>query len=209
VEFDNNDRSLKKVVKRASRVLENYASAVVIETESEEQQLLWKVRESTSMLLAHNEGMQHPTPLTDAAVPLDRIREFIEALYAMLKDIGIQPALWGHIGEADITLQPMLNMTQVGDRQKAFRFFSEYHKLVISYGGTISASSGDGRLRTPFLEQMYGTELYALLQKLKQIFDPYATLNPGVKFGTSLDDVKGALRVDYSLEHVFDHLPRS
>ena len=56
---------------------------------------------------------------------------------------------------------------------------------------------------------MYGTELYALLQKLKQIFDPYGTLNPGVKFGTSLEDIKAMLRTDFSLEHLYDHLPRS
>jgi hypothetical protein len=40
-------------------------------------------------------------------------------------------------------------------------------------------------LRTPYLEHMYGTEFYAFLQKVKQIFDPYGTLNPGVKFGSS------------------------
>jgi hypothetical protein len=38
-----------------------------------------------------------------------------------------------------------------------------------------------------------------LLQKLKQIFDPFGTLNPGVKFGTSLDDIKAMLRTTLAL----------
>jgi hypothetical protein len=56
---------------------------------------------------------------------------------------------------------------------------------------------------------MYGAELYALLQKVKQLFDPYGMLNPGVKFGTSLDDLKAMVRNDYGIEHLYDHLPRS
>jgi FAD/FMN-containing dehydrogenase len=209
VEFDNNDRSLKKAVKHANKLFEKYATAVQIETEAEEQQNIWKLRESTSMLISHNEGMQRSTPLVDGSVPLDRLREYIEGIYSMLKDIGIKPALWGHAGDANLYVQPQLNLNQVGERQKAFRFLNEYHALVIKLGGTISSSSGDGRLRTPYLEHMYGTEFYALLQKLKQIFDPYGTLNPGVKFGTSLDDIKAMLRTDFSLEHLYDHLPRS
>jgi FAD/FMN-containing dehydrogenase len=102
-----------------------------------------------------------------------------------------------------------LNLSQVGDRQKAFRLMDEYYKIVISLGGTISAEEGDGRLRTPYLESMYGTEAYRLLQKVKQICDPYGTLNPGVKFGTSIDGVKAMLRSDFGFDHVYDHLPRS
>jgi len=56
---------------------------------------------------------------------------------------------------------------------------------------------------------MYGTEVYNLLQKVKHVFDPYSTLNPGVKFGTSLDDVKAMLRSDYNFDHLYDHMPRS
>ncbi len=209
VEFDNGDRSLKKAVKQATKLLEKYATAVQIETESEQQQQLWKVRESTSMLVANNTGAQRSTPLIDGAVPPERLREYIEGVYGLLKDIGIKPALWGHAGDANLYVQPQLNLNQVGDRQKAFRFLNEYTELVIKLGGTTGSSSSDGRLRTPYLENMYGTELYALLQKLKQIFDPYGTLNPGVKFGTSLDDIKAMLRTDYGLDHLYDHLPRS
>ena len=100
-------------------------------------------------------------------------------------------------------------LAQVGDRQKAFRLIDDYHKLVISLGGSISSEAGDGRLRTPYLEAFYGSEAYAFLQKIKQAFDPYGTLNPGVKFGSSLDDIKSIVRADFGLDHLYDHLPRS
>jgi FAD/FMN-containing dehydrogenase len=209
VEFDGPDRNVKKANKKAAKVFEKYAVSFQTATEPEEQQQLWKLRQSTSTLVAHNEGAKHAVPLIDAAVPPDRLREYLEGLYALCDTIGLKPAIWGHAGDGSLQMQPHLNLNQVGDRQKAFRFLEEHNKLVIKLGGTISATSGEGRLRAPYLESMYGPEVYALLQKVKNIFDPYGTLNPGVKFGTSPDDIKSMLRADYSLDHLYAHLPRS
>jgi FAD/FMN-containing dehydrogenase len=209
VEFDNNERQLKKLTKRAQKIFDKYATSHQISTEAEEQQHLWKLRQATSTLLAHNEGLLRAVPLVDAAVPPDRLREYLEGVYALMEASHLPSGVWGHAGDASLRFQPRLNLGQVGDRQKAFRLIDEYHKLVIGLGGTISAEAGDGRLRTPYLEQMYGSELYALLQKVKSIFDPYGTLNPGVKFGTSLEDVKAMVRTDFGLDHLYDHLPRS
>jgi D-lactate dehydrogenase len=130
-------------------------------------------------------------------------------MYDLFRASGVTPGLWGHAGDGNLFSYPQLNLAQVGDRQRAFRLLDEHTKLVIWLGGSISASASDGRLRTPYLETMYGSELYAILQKVKSIFDPYGTLNPGVKFGTSLDDLKAMIRPDYNLGHLYDHLPRS
>ena len=209
VEFDSHDRKLKKVTRRAEKIFEKYALGTQVATEPDQQQRLWKVRQATSTIIGHNEGLVRAVPLTDAAVPPDRLREYLEGVYGLLETMNITPAIWGHAGDGNLHLQPRLNLGQVGDRQKAFRFLDEYHKLVIGLGGTLSAEAGDGRLKTPYLEAMYGSELYALLQKVKNIFDPYGTLNPGVKFGSSLDDIKAMVRPDFSLDHLYDHLPRS
>jgi hypothetical protein len=48
-----------------------------------------------------------------------------------------------------------------------------------------------------------------LFGKIKQIFDPYGTLNPGVKINVNLEDIKPLLREEYSMEHLYDHLPKS
>jgi FAD/FMN-containing dehydrogenase len=209
VEFDGPDRQQKKLGKRAEKILETYATEVRVATDPEEQQPFRKLREATGMLVGQNQGLLRAVPLTDAAVPPDRVREFMEGVYALLETNNLKPAIWGHAGDGNLYVQPRLNIGAVGDRQKAFRFLNDFYKLVIGLGGTVSASAGDGRLRTPYLEDMYGTELYELQQKVKMIFDPYGTLNPGVKFGTSLDDVKEMVRPDYSLAHLYDHLPRS
>jgi FAD/FMN-containing dehydrogenase len=209
VEFDGNERHNKKLAKRAEKIFDKYTKNVQIVTDPEQQQLFWKIRQATSALLGHNEGLLRAVPLFDAAVPPDRLREYLEGIYSLMKANNLRPAIWGHAGDASLHLQPRLNLGQVGDRQKAFRLMDMHNKLVIGLGGTISAEAGDGRLHTPYLEFMYGSELYALLQKVKKIFDPYGTLNPGVKFGSSLDDIKAMVRTDYGLDHIYEHLPRS
>lgn len=209
VEFDDNDRTVKKATKKALKIFEKYSMGVEASTEPDKQQQLWKVRQSVNSLISHNNGLVRALPLFDGAVLPDRMREYLEGVYSLMESNNLKPAVWGSAGDGVLRLQPKLNIGQVGDRQKAFRLLNEYHKLVISLGGTISSQAGDGRLRTPYLEAMYGPEPYALLQKVKQIFDPYGTLNAGVKFDTSVDDLKAIIRSDYGLDHLYDHLPRS
>jgi FAD/FMN-containing dehydrogenase len=210
VEFDNAERQLKKVIKKADKIFDQYAKNVESATEPEQQQRLWKLREAVSAFLVHNEGLLRAIPIiSDGAVPPDQLRPYLEGIYKLVSDNNLKTPVWGHAGDANLHLQPKLNLGQVGDRQKAFRLMDEYQKMVTDLGGTISAEDGDGRLRTPYLEKLYGAEAYVLLQKVKKIFDPYGTLNPGVKFGSSLDDLKEIMRTDYNLNHLYDHLPRS
>ncbi len=210
VEFDSADRSQKKLTKKAHKIFEKYAVNQQQATEPEQQQQLWKLRESVGSLLSHNDGLLRAVPIIDdAAVPADQLRTYLEGVYKILEANGVKPALWGHAGDATLHLLPRINLGQVGDRQKAFRLLDEFHKLVLSLGGTISSEGGDGRIRAPYLEAQFGSESYALLQKVKTIFDPYGTLNPGVKFGSSIDDLKAIVRSDYGFDHLYDHLPRS
>lgn len=209
VEFDGGDKVAKKNVKKAQKILDRYTVRYDIASEPEEQIHCWKIREAVNVLIAHNEGLLKPLPLFDGAVPPDRVREFLEGIYRLMSSHNLKPAVWGQVGDGNLSVMPRMNIGQVGDKQKIFRMLEEFQRLVLTLNGTISASSGEGRLRAPYLEMMYGPEAYGLLQKIKTIFDPYGTLNPGVKLGTNVDGVKALMRTDYNLRHIYDYLPRT
>lgn len=211
VEFDDaSDRVQKKMAKKAIKIMERFATSHQAETDPAEQEMLWKVRHASSAVAGHVEGSLKALPIIeDGIVPLDRLREYIEGIYDIFTRNRLQAAVWGHAGDANLRVQPFLDLSQVGDRQRAFRVIDEYYNLVISLGGSTSGEQGDGRLRGPYLEKLYGAEMYDLFKKVKQIFDPYGTLNPGVKVGVTQDMVRPLLRSGYSLEHLYDHLPRS
>jgi FAD/FMN-containing dehydrogenase len=209
LDFEGNDKVSKKAVKETDKILERFAKYTAVIPEPEEQIQIKKIRESVNIIAASNEGSHHALPMFDGAVPADRLRDYIEGVYKLMSTNNIKPALWGHVGDACMTFRPQLNLGHIGDRQKAFRLLDEYHKLVLDLNGTIAASGGEGRLHAPYLEPMYGSDVFDLLFKVKQIFDPYDTMNPGVKFGTTQEMLKAMVRPDFNLRHLYNHLPRA
>lgn len=211
VEFDNqSDRLQKKMAKKARKILEQNGLGVQVETEPLKQEQLWKIRQASSTLISFNEGTARALPIIeDGVVPPERFREYLEGIYQLFERNHLQAAVWGHAGDGNLHVQPYLDLAQVGDRQRAFRLLDEYYNLVISLGGSTSGGNGDGRLRAPYLQKLYGPEGYALFGKVKQIFDPYGTLNPGVKMNANLESVKQQLRSSYAMDHLYDHMPRS
>lgn len=210
VEFDDADRSRKKLLKKTEKIFADYAIKTVREQDPAAQARLWKVRHASASVAAHSEGNVKAVPIIeDGIVPPEKLEEYMAGVYKLFAENQLQVAIWGHAGDGNLHMQPFLDLSQLGDRQKAFRLIDEYYKLVISLGGSTSGEHGDGRLRAPYLCQLYGEELYTLFTKVKQVFDPYGTLNPGVKTGVTLDDIKPLVRSSYTLDHLYDHMPRS
>jgi len=211
IEFDAPaERTQKKMVKKAQKLLDKLGATYQIETDPAQQEKLWKIRHSSAAVVAHSEGNMKALPIIeDGIVPPERFREFMEGVYGIFARANLQAAVWGHAGDAHLHVQPFLDLSQVGDRQKTFRIMEEYYNLVVSLGGSIAGEHGEGRLRAPYLQKQYSPELYAVFQKVKQIFDPYGTLNPGVKMNTNLESVKALLRSGYSLDHLYNHMPHS
>ncbi len=211
IEFDDiSERTRKRMTKRAQKILDKYQVAYQTETDPAKKEDLWKIRHSAAAVIAHTEGNTKALPIIeDGIVPVDRFKDYLNAVYDMFARYHLRVALWGHAGNANLHMQPFLDLAQVGDRQKVFKIIDDYYTTVIGMGGSTSGEHNDGRLRAPYLEKLYGPEVYVLFQKIKQIFDPYGILNPGVKINVGLDDIKPLLRKEYSMEHLYDHMPRS
>jgi FAD/FMN-containing dehydrogenase len=211
VEFDNpQDRIQHRMVKRATKIMQNHGSSHRLTKDHIEQSQLLKLRQAVSTVLMHSDGNIRAIPvIEDGIVPLKEYAAYLTGIYEMLDRNHVDTAVWGHAGDANLHMQPLLDLSQVGDRQKVFRLMEEYYDLIFKLGGSTNGEHGEGRLQAPFLSKIYSPEAYELLQKVKQIFDPYGTLNPGVKINVSLEDIKPLLRYEYSLGSLHDYLPRT
>lgn len=211
VEYDDaSERQRKKAVKKAKQVFGKLAQSYQSETSLDAQARLWKVRHASASLLSHSEKQLKAIPLIDdCAVPLERLGELISGVSQLFAKEQLQLAMWGHAGDGSLNMHPFFDLSSLGDRQRAFRLLDAYYKLVISLGGSTSSQHNDGRLRGPYLPLVYGANTAALLAKVKQIFDPYGIMNPGVKVNVTLDDIKPLVREHYSLDHLYNHMPRS
>ncbi len=211
IEFDNgNDRVQKKLTKKTVKILQKFQVPHRIETDPLKKDELWKIRHSAATIVAYGDGASKALPIIeDGIVPEDRFKEYIDKIYALFERHGLKAAFWGHAGNANLHMQPFLDLGQVGDRQKAFKLMDEYYQMVIEMGGSTSGEHGDGRLRGPYLKYLFGNDIYALFQKVKSVFDPYGTLNPGVKINVTFDAIKPLLRDEYDVNHLYDHMPRT
>lgn len=211
VEFDNNsERVQKRMSKRAAKIIEKHGGSSITETDKTAKEKLWKIRHGAAALITHVEGNAKALPIIeDGVVPESKFREYLEGIYKIFDKHHLKVAIWGHAGNANLHMQPFLDLSVVGDRQKVFKIIDEYYDLVIGLDGSTSGEHSDGRLRAPYLKQLYGETVYGLFEKVKDIFDPHNILNPGVKINVTMDDVKPLLRSEYSMDHLYDNLPRS
>ena len=211
IEFDNlSARLQKRLVKKTQKMLNHYQIAYQTEAEENGKERLWKIRQAVATVLAQTQNDLRALPfIEDGIVPIEHFNDYLDATQALFTKYNLQAATWGHAGDAHLHMQPFMDLNQVGDRQKLFRLLDEYHQLVIGMGGSTSGEHGDGRIRGPYLKALYGEDVYGLFQKVKQFFDPYGTLNPGVKINVELEDIKPLLRHEYSLDHLYNHLPHS
>lgn len=211
VEFDDiNERTQKRLAKKAEKIFKDLATDYKMELDKKRQDLMWRIRHTSAVVSSHVSDKARALPvIEDGIIPLDKFEEYLQGVYDLFERSKMRPAVWGHAGDGNIHIQPFLDLAQVGDRQKLFRLMTEYYELILRLGGSTSGQHNDGRLRAPFLKQLYGDEQYEVFRKIKKIFDPHGILNPGVKVDVSLDDIKPLLRSEYSLHHLYDHMPRS
>ena len=211
VEFDDvNDRKQKRNSKKAIKVISTLAKEYSIARDEHEREMLWKIRHSAASMNWHDEDNKRSVPIIeDGVVPKAKFDKYIKNIYDLFEKYKLDVAIWGHAGDANLHIQPFLDLSKVGDRQRVFKLMDEYYKMVLELGGSTTGEHNDGRLRGSFLEDLYGKELYELFKKTKSIFDPYGMLNPGVKTGVTREEIIPLLRKEYSLNHLYDHMPHS
>ena len=210
VEFDDiKDGTVKKKTKRLQKLVSKVPSTFKTTDQAEEQEAIWKLRQSVATILTQPHGQSKAVPIVeDASVPPSKLVEFLHEIDRAFYSIGLRAAAWGHAGDGIVRSYPILDLGNLGDRQKLFKLNEMVYETVIRMGGSISAAAGDGRIRAPYLSWQYEPQLYNVMMQVKKIFDPLNILNPGVKTA-SLEQVKTLLRGEYSLGHHHEHLPRS
>lgn len=168
------------------------------------------LRESVSFVLSHEEGSARALPLVnDAYVPVPKMTDFLEKAKAILGKHGRGSyAFWGQAGSGIVQAMPLFDIAQVGDRQKMFKLLDEYYSLVAEVGGTVSAGSAEGRLRASQSYKVMSQDMLELMQRVKRIFDPFNTLNPGVKVDVDIEKLKPVIRSNYQLHYQHSYLPR-
>ncbi|CDO09295.1 FAD/FMN-dependent dehydrogenase [Mycolicibacterium cosmeticum] len=142
---------------------------------------LWRIRADGAGLAARSPvGRPAHAGWEDAAVPPDRLGDYLREFDALMAEFGVTGMPYGHFGEGCLHIRIDLPLDRPGGTAVFRDFVSAAATLVAGYGGSLSGEHGDGRARGELLPLMYSPDALALLAAVKHTFDPDDLLNPGV-----------------------------
>ncbi|MEU9452105.1 FAD-binding and (Fe-S)-binding domain-containing protein [Streptomyces sp. NPDC048277] len=150
-------------------------------TDPAEQRALWRIREDAAGTATRMpDGSEAWPGWEDCAVPPARLGAYLRDFRSLLSAHGLRGTPYGHFGDGCIHVR--IDFDLLGEEGVAcFRRFSEeLAGVVVAHGGSLSGEHGDGLARAELLPRMYGTEMVALFERAKGVWDPDDLLNPGV-----------------------------
>ena len=167
-------------------------------THVDDVQSAWEVRRNSFLLMRdHNPEGERAVPcIEDVIVPLPALGTFITELREILKRHAVHYGYHGHIGDGSLRVIPVFDFTAPDVSEKIKALMEEVFALVKGLKGNISADHSDGIIRSPYLKEFYGEELYGVFEQIKSIYDPLNIMNPNKKVGGSVGFLNRCLDCD-------------
>jgi FAD/FMN-containing dehydrogenase len=168
-------------LERLRAAMTNVADRVSLAMDEAEQERFWHVRHAASPLIAKMAGARVSMQfIEDGVVPVDRLADYIRLLRQTLARHALPAVIFGHAGDGNLHVNPLVDIARPGWREEAEAIVFEIAEGVARLGGTMAGEHGDGRLRAPLIDIIWGPELAAAFRAVKDAFDPQGILNPGV-----------------------------
>jgi len=162
---------------------------------------IWGIRERGLGLMLGEPTDKRGVPIIeDAAIPLEHLDAFIADVVEICKRREIELDYYAHASVGVIHLKPMFDMREKTDIVQFRELGYEVFQRVMHYGGSWSSEHGDGIVRSGFLKEFYGEDIYEGFRLTKELFDPGHLLNPGkivdpppidshLRYGTAYHDL--------------------
>ena len=142
---------------------------------------LWELRHLASPILARMPDETRSLQLVeDGCVPVQRLGAYIVALREAANRHGFRIVVFGHAGDGHLHANVIADVRAPDLVRRLTACLDEVTAAQIALGGTPAGEHGDGRLRAPYLEQVFGATYAGLCRKVKEAWDPAGILNPGV-----------------------------
>jgi len=182
LELDGDPDSVSEGTESLHRMAHDLGLKAIVGTEEIDRQKLWSLRHAASPLIAESAraGLVSTQIIEDSVVPPEALGAYLSGLDEILHAADTDAVIFGHAGDANVHVNPLLDVRRSDWRDTARTILMETVDLVAELGGTLSGEHGDGRLRAPFLERIWGPTLKSCFERTKAALDPVGILNPGV-----------------------------
>jgi FAD/FMN-containing dehydrogenase len=184
-------------LKKIRKLIQKLEFGIVDSTERDVQE--FRKIASVAQSLQFGAADEHPSVplLNGASIPYERREAFEAAMAELGSKHHVQLPLVLNVYAGTYDVHPLLHLDSVSDKQKVFKLLGEYAALVNKCGGAFVSDGAEGRLKSTAAWEVLDSEYAALYEQIRAIFDPFGTLNPGVKQKNDLRTLIAALRGSY------------
>jgi FAD/FMN-containing dehydrogenase/Fe-S oxidoreductase len=144
------------------------------------QARIWKLRRlALGLSMAEKGDAKAISFVEDTAVAPEHLHDYIAEFLALLRRNGTKAGVYAHASVGCLHVRPVIDLKTEAGVSAFESIAAQVANLVLKYGGALSGEHGDGLVRSPFQERMYGPDLYQAFRLIKSTFDPANILNPG------------------------------
>ena len=116
----------------------------------------------------------------DVVVPGNKVDLFINFTHELARETGVRIPSFGHAGDGNLHVYICRDQLDEEAWKKTLATcFDRMYAKARELGGLVSGEHGIGYAKKAFLREQYGPTPIALMQGIKQVFDPKNILNPG------------------------------
>ena len=176
------------------------------------QSRVWSLREAAlGLSMAMKGDAKTISFVEDTAVAPDRLRDYIARFLEIVRRHGSVAGVYAHASVGCLHVRPVVDLKTAHGVKQFEAIANDIADLVLEYGGALSGEHGDGIVRGPFTQKMFGPVLYEAFRSVKRTFDPDGVFNPGkiidspplasqLRYGASYRTPDPPTRFDYA-EH--------
>lgn len=201
VEVGAPGENLEVTLERARALCaESAAVDTVVYPPGAQASALWRIRADGAGLGGRTPpdgeggGDQQAWPgFEDAAVPPEKLGDYLRDFTALMEEFDIDGLLYGHFGDGCVHVRLSMPLETPEGVAHSRAFLQSAARICAAHGGSVSGEHGDGRARGELLRFMYSPEMLDLFARVKHVFDPGNLLNPGV-LAAPMDEAEASSR---------------
>ena len=159
------------------------------------QATIWSLREAAlGLSMAMKGDAKSLSFVEDTAVAPEKLRNYIDRFLAIVGRHDTTAGVYAHASVGCLHVRPVINMKTDEGVRKFEALANDVADLVLEFGGALSGEHGDGLVRSPFMQKMFGPTLYEAFRSIKRTFDPDGIFNPGKIVDCAAADLTAPVR---------------
>jgi glycolate oxidase len=158
---------------------ENRATMVEVATTPDEEEVLWKARQSISPSLTR----VRPNKLgEDISVPREAIPQVLRRIQEISRERDLPIVIFGHISDGNLHPNILFDQADPEEMERVEAASSDIFEVATSVGGTLSGEHGIGLLKQKYLQLDLPAATVEVMRTIKRALDPDNIMNPGKIF---------------------------